>query len=305
MNDAVTKRRSLKTNTYFRTGTWLFAVLVCDETYAQDTSEVEDVTVVTERRTALQAETLSISATPDATPHLGHPSYILGLGALVSPVYDGSNKTKTSPYPYVDIRGLWDDRLFVSSLRGLGLNVFEAGAFRGGLTVNYASGRTSSDDPRLRGLPDISTGATAGAFLTWAYEDLSLEMEVRNKFGSAGQTEASVGASYSLTPLPRLHLSVGVHANWGDSRYGRINFGVTPAEAAQANLLGNPLTAFNAKAGLTTAGVTAAGLYQLGHHWGLVGRVGLMDIVGSSAKDSPLTQKTFVPSVALGAMYQF
>ena len=105
--------------------------------------------------------------------------------------------------------------------------------------------------------------------------------------------------------MPRLHLSVGAKVNWGDSRFGRVNFGITPAEAAQANLLGNPLTAYNAKAGVTTAGVTVAGLYQLSHHWGLVGRLGLQDLVGSAAKDSPLTQKTFVPSVALGGMYQF
>ena len=117
---------------------WMFAALLGNRAYAQGDAMGEDITVVTERRTALQAETLNISATPDATPHLGHPSYVVGLGALVAPVYDGSNKTKTSPYPYVDIRGLWDDHLFVSSLRGLGLNVFEAGAFRGGVAVNYA-----------------------------------------------------------------------------------------------------------------------------------------------------------------------
>jgi outer membrane scaffolding protein for murein synthesis (MipA/OmpV family) len=93
--------------------------------------------------------------------------------------------------------------------------------------------------------------------------------------------------------------------NWGDSRYDRVNFGVTAAEAAQANALGNPLTAYNPKAGVTTVGLTAAGLYQIGKHWGVVGRVGLQDLVGSGAKDSPLTQKTVVPSVALGAMYQF
>ena len=305
MHDTRTMHRGSRLTSATGIGIWLLASMLCDRALAQSDPMGEDVTVVTERRTALQAETLSISATPDATPHLGHPSYIVGLGALVAPVYDGSNKTKTSPYPYVDIRGLWDDRLFASSLRGVGLNVFSVGAFRGGITLNYASGRTSSDDPRLRGLPDIGSGATAGGFLTWSHEEFSAEVEVQNKFGSAGQTEASVGASYSLTPIPRLHLSIGAHVNWGDARYGRINFGVTPSEAALANSLGNPLTAYKAKAGVTTAGVTAAGLYQIGKHWGMVGRVGLQDLVGSAAKDSPLTQKTFVPSVALGAMYQF
>ena len=285
----------------------LLVACLSDRAAAQspEDTQYEDITVVTQRKTALQAETLSISATPEAAPHLEHPSYIVGLGALVGPAYDGSNKTKTSPYPYVDIRGLWDDRLFVSSLRGIGFNAFEAGPFRGGLTLNYISGRTSSDDPRLRGLPDISSGAAVGGFLTWSYKALSVEAEAQNTFGSSARTEAALGVNYTLVPIPRLHLSIGAHVNWGDSRYERINFGVTPAEAAQANALGNPLSPYQAKAGITVAGVTAAGLYQIGKHWGVVGRVGLQDIAGSSAKNSPLTQKNFFSSVALGAMYQF
>jgi outer membrane scaffolding protein for murein synthesis (MipA/OmpV family) len=102
-----------------------------------------------------------------------------------------------------------------------------------------------------------------------------------------------------------MHLSVGAHVNWVDSRFDRVNFGVTPAAAAQANALGNPLTAYDAQAGVTTIGLTGAGLYQIGRHWGLVGRVGLQDLVGAGAKNSPLTRKAFFSSVALGAMYQF
>jgi MipA family protein len=289
-----------------RAGALLLAALLCDRALAQSEEPTyEDITVSTERKTALQAETLSISATPEAAPHLGHPSYIVGFGALVGPAYDGSNKTKVSPYPYVDIRGLWDDRLFVSSLRGIGLNLLDSGPFRGGLTLNYAAGRTSSDDPRLRGLPDIKSGAEAGAFLTWSYKALSVEAVLQNTFGSDGRAQAAVGANYAFAPVPRMHLSIGAHANWGDSRFERVNFGVTPAEAAQANALGNSLTAYDARAGVTTIGLTGAGLYQIGRHWGLVGRVGLQELVGAGAKNSPLTQKAFFSTVALGAMYQF
>jgi len=297
--------RSLQRVTSAGAVAWLLAMAFCDRAFAQSDPTYEDITVSTERRTALQAESLSISATPEVAPRLEHPSYIVGLGALVAPVYDGSNKTKVSPYPYVDIRGLLDDHLFLSSLRGIGVNVLDAGPFRGGLTLNYAGGRTSSDDPRLRGLPDVKSGVAVGGFLTWSLANFSVEADTDNTLGSDGRLEAALGANYSMTPVPRLHLSIGAHVNWGDSRYGRVNFGITPAEAAQANALGNPLTAYNAKAGVTTVGFTGAGLYQLGKHWGLVGRVGLQDLVGSGAKNSPLTQRAFVPSVALGAMYQF
>ncbi len=70
-------------------GVLLLAALLCDRALAQSEEPTyEDVTVSTQRKTALQAETLSISATPEAAPHLGHPSYIVGFGALVGPAYD-------------------------------------------------------------------------------------------------------------------------------------------------------------------------------------------------------------------------
>jgi outer membrane scaffolding protein for murein synthesis (MipA/OmpV family) len=49
----------------------------------------------------------------------------------------------------------------------------------------------------------------------------------------------------------------------------------------------------------------AAGVYQVGDHWGLVARIGFHDLLGTSVKDSPLTQRTFQPSFAVGAMYKF
>jgi outer membrane scaffolding protein for murein synthesis (MipA/OmpV family) len=43
----------------------------------------------------------------------------------------------------------------------------------------------------------------------------------------------------------------------------------------------------------------------MGRHWGLIGRLELQDLIGSQAKHSPLTQRTFQPGVAFGAAYQF
>ena len=81
--------------------------------------------------------------------------------------------------------------------------------------------------------------------------------------------------------------------------------GVAAAQAAQATALDNPLTAYTPKAGLSTAGVTAAGVYQVSRHWGLIGRLELQDLIGSQPKNSPLTQRAFQPAVAFGAAYQF
>src|SRR5579864_2810402 len=52
--------------------------------------------------------------------------------------------------------------------------------------------------------------------------------------------------------------------------------------------------------------LAAAGVSQISRHWGVFGRFSLTDLVGSSVRDSPLTQRTFtLSSFALGVAYSF
>jgi len=271
----------------------------------QETQSTEEISIVKQRQTQLSSEALSISDTPNAEPHVDGISGVAGLGAMVAPAYDGSKKTKVSPYPYVDIHGFFNDRLYLSSVRGIGVNLLDSDHFRGGLALNYAGGRTSTDDPHLNGLPDISGAAQPGAFLTYSLEPFAFEMRVRRRLGSAAGTQAELGVSAAAAPMPKLHLSLGASVAWADSSFQNTFFGVSPAQAARATALGNPLTPYTAKAGLTMAGVTAAGVYQIGRHWGLLGRLELQDLIGSQSKHSPLTQRAFQPGIALGAAYTF
>jgi outer membrane protein len=271
----------------------------------QESQPTDEISITKQRQTQLSSEALSISDTPDAEPHVDGISGVAGLGAMVAPAYDGSKKTKVSPYPYVDIHGFFNDRLYLSSVRGIGVNLLDFDHFRGGFALNYAGGRTSKDDPHLNGLPDISGAAQPGAFLTYSLKPFAFEMRVRRRLGSTAGTLVELGASAAAAPMPKLHLSFGAGLAWADSSYQRAFFGVSAAQAAQATAAGNPLTPYTAKAGLTTAGVTAAGVYQIGRHWGLLGRLELQDLIGSQPKHSPLTQRAFQPGLALGAAYTF
>ena len=296
----------------------LLAMLCCGGASAQETSATnpdpqpsqetpvtDEISIVKKRETQLNSEALSISDTPDAEPHVDGISGVAGLGASVVPAYDGAKKTKVSPYPYVDIHGFFNDRMYLSSVRGIGVNLLDLDHFRGGFALNYAAGRTSKDDSHLNGLPDIGGAAQVGGFLTYSLKPFALEMRVRRRLGSTAGTQVELGASAAAAPLPKLHLSLGASLAWADASYQKTFFGVTAADAAQATALGNPLTAYTPKSGLTTAGVTAAGVYQMGRHWGLIGRLELQDLVGSQVKNSPLTQRTFQPAVAFGAAYTF
>jgi outer membrane scaffolding protein for murein synthesis (MipA/OmpV family) len=269
-------------------------------------SQIDEVDVTTRKQSALDAEAISLSDTPDAEPSVGgRTSIVVGLAARVAPVYEGSKKTKASPFPYVDIHGLFHDRVFISDLRGIGVNIVDQGAFRAGMALNYGAGRTSSDSPRLRGLPDIGAAASVAGFMTYSLRPFAFEFKIQREFGSQPGTEAELAASVAFAPTPRWHLSFGTQVNWHDSKFNQKYFGVTPAEAAQATALGNSMAAYAPGSGLGTVGMTGTSVYALTEHWGLVTRLGLRDLIGSPAKNSPLTERTFGADFAVGAIYKF
>ena len=273
---------------------------------AQPESQIEEVDVTSRKQSALDAEAISLSDTPDAEPSVGgRTSIVIGGAARVAPVYEGSKTTKVSPFPYIDIHGLFHDRVFISDIRGLGINIIDAGAFRAGMAFNDRGGRTSSDSPRLRGLPDIGSAASVAGFMTYSVKPFAFEFKVQRELGSRAGTEAEVGASFAMAPNPRWHLSVGAQLNWHDSKFNQKYFGVTAAEAAQATAAGNSMTAYVPGSGLGTVGMTATSVYAMTEHWGFVTRLGLRDLIGSPAKDSPLTERTFGVDFAIGAIYKF
>ncbi|HWK48083.1 MAG TPA: MipA/OmpV family protein [Stellaceae bacterium] len=249
-----------------------------------------------------------LSSTPDAvsSTFLGRGTSItMGLGASIAPAYEGSKNFKANPLPYLDIKGLFDNRVFLSTTRGLGANLLDLGPFKAGLSVSYGGGRSSSDSSRLKGLSNVNGGPVLSGFMTYELKPVSFELKAGNTFGPNPGTEVSFGTNYAFTPLPRLHVSVGPQITWADSRYDKAYFGVTSAEAARATALGNPMRAYSPGAGIKDIGLSATGMYQVTEHWGLVTHVGLSELVGDAAKNSPLTQRTFQPSFAIGGTYKF
>jgi outer membrane protein len=268
--------------------------------------QIDEVDVTSRKQSALDAEAISLSDTPDAEPSVGgKTTIVVGLAARDAPVYDGSNKSKVSPFPYIDIHGLFHDRVFISDIRGFGVNIVDLGAFRAGTSFNYGGGRTSSDSPRLRGLPNISAAAAVAGFMTYSLKPFAVELKVTRELGSQPGTEVQLGASLGMAPTPRWHVSVGTQLNWHDSKFNQKYFGVTAAEAAQATASGNLLTAYAPRSSLGTVGMTATSVYALTEHWGLVTRLGFRDLIGSAVKDSPLTERTFGVDFAIGAIYKF
>ncbi len=247
---------------------------------------------------------LGISATPDAEPGQ-RLSIVVGGGAAVIPVYEGAKTFKAAPFPLIDINGLADGRIFISSLRGIGVNVIEWGDLRAGVAVGYHGGRSSHDSDQLRGLSDISGGVSATGFVSYSLKPIAFELKAQNIFGAAPGTEVTAGATWSVSPLAGMKLSIGPQVTWADRRYDRSYFGVTDDQAAAAVAAGNPLHPYSPGSGLKNVGLTATVLYQLTDHWGLAANAGLSELVSDAARDSPLTQRDLQPSAFVGLTYRF
>lgn len=264
-----------------------------------------EITVERERKTALAVQAMSISATPDAGPINRHFAAIVGIGALDSPRYPGSNKMKVSPYPYVDIQGLLGGRMYLSDLNGIGFYLLDKQPFRVGVGVNRSSARNSSKNYDLRGLPDIGMTAEVKGFLAYTRGPFAMEAAVSRRMGATPGTRAQIAFGVGGAPSPKLHLNATVSLGWADASYQRLFFGVTPQAAIQAARAGNPLPVYLPKAGLTSAQLVFSAVYQFSVHWGFIARVGVSDLVGNQAKNSPLVRTTVGKSVAAGFAYMF
>lgn len=264
-----------------------------------------EITVERERKTALAVQAMSISATPDAGPINRHFAAIVGVGALDSPRYPGSNQMKVSPYPYVDVQGLLDGRLYLSDLNGIGFYLWDKHPFRIGFGVNKSSSRKSSKNYALRGLPDIGLTAEVKGFVAYTHGPFAIEAAVSRRMGATPGTRADLAVGVGAAPTPKLHLNATASIGWADASYQKLFFGITPQAAADAAQAGNPLPVYLPKSGLTSAQLVFSAVYQFSVHWGFIARVGVSDLVGSQEKNSPLVRNTVGKSVAAGFAYMF
>jgi MipA family protein len=284
----------------------LFA-LYCGHVLAQEQQgpPINEIDISAERQNALENESITLTTTPDVGPRLHHTTGVLALGALDHPVYPGSKRSTVDPFPYVDIRGLLNDRLFVSDANGiLGVKLLNDGLVRAGVGFNVGNGRSSSDDPRLKGLPNVTPGARIQGYMALALKPVSLEAGVETRVGQRPGTLARLGASYNIAPTPQLHLSFSASIAWANASYQNLFFGITPANAAAASAQGNPLPTYTPHSGLTSTFLVTTVVYQFTKHWGVLAFANLDHVIGPS-RDSPLTQRTAAPIVAIGAAYSF
>ena len=227
---------------------------------------------------------------------------LLGLGAEDRPLYDGAERTKIAGGPVINVR--YRDTWFASVGEGIGVNVLHGDNYRAGVLLGYDLGRQVSEDyTHLHGLGDIGRAPVVKVFASYAVSKefpLVLRGDVRQIVGGADGLEADLGA---YMPLPgsseKLIMFAGPSVTYADHRYMQKEFGVTPA---QSQASGYPI--YDARAGSNAAGVGFSATRFLTPHW-LINLDTAVNRLSGSARDSPITQKTVQPVLALSFAYSW
>jgi outer membrane scaffolding protein for murein synthesis (MipA/OmpV family) len=226
---------------------------------------------------------------------------IVGLTASVQPFYEGSHAYQIEGGPLIDIR--YRDIAFISVGEGIGVNLIHAKHVRAGVAVGYDLGRSTSNDYRLRGLPDIEPAAVPKVFVEWAlsrYFPLILRADVRRMVRGG---DGYVGDAEAYMPLPgssrRFVMFAGASYTFADRRHMQETFGITPDQAQNS-----VFPAFTAHGGSNAKGVGFSATLFLTDHW-LMNMDAAVDRLLGSASESPITERHFQRTLDLATAYRW
>jgi outer membrane scaffolding protein for murein synthesis (MipA/OmpV family) len=216
-------------------------------------------------------------------------SFVFGGGALARPSYPGAASTRVLPLPFVDLR--YGDRVFLSPISGLGVNLVAVPAARLGVALLPDFGRSASSSDRLRGWGDIGAGADLKLFgQLRVLGPLAVLAGVRRQLGAGNGTVVDAGLTSTLPLMRRLIVSATGTVTWADARYTRAYFGVDADQSAAALSFGSALPTYAAGAGLRDASLSLYAIVPLDQHWSVQSLARTEVLLGDAAR-APLTER--------------
>jgi MipA family protein len=110
----------------------------------------------------------------------------VGPGLYVFPKFPGSSQLQVLPFPVQDIS--WKDRVFSQGPDLLGVNALLGANYHLGASVSFDfQSRSASDDPRLKGLPDVHYGPKLRLFADYTWWAFTGAAAVYKDIAGTGQ----------------------------------------------------------------------------------------------------------------------
>ncbi len=222
------------------------------------------------------ASLLTLSLASTAAAQENGLSFRFGLGPKSAPGYFGADENEISPTGSFELERLQWGPLAIGGPKDNG--------FGFGGSVRFVGERSASDFDELDGLDDVDASLEFGGGIRFRQPAYSVFADVR--YGVIGHESlvAEMGGDYIYRPNDQLTLRTGPRILWGSDDYAQTYFGVTQAESVTSSY-----AAFDAGAGIVSAGVKAEATYQFNDDWGVIGTL-RYDQLREDAADSPITQ---------------
>lgn len=213
------------------------------------------------------------------------------VGVAFGPEYLGSDDY--TPRPFVSGRvqaGSVGLELRGTQLNADVLSAATGGAVSGGPIVRYRFGRENVENDQVDELDDVDAAIELGGFVSYRLggvfderDSISIGLEAGFDVGDGhGGYVISPEVSYGRALSQRLRVNAGLSANYGDDSFMESYFSVDAAGAARSGL-----AEFDAAAGFYSVGASTGFSYALTPSIGVVGRVGVSQLIGDAA-DSPV-----------------
>jgi outer membrane scaffolding protein for murein synthesis (MipA/OmpV family) len=223
--------------------------------------------------------------------------YSFGAGVMAQPTFPGAKRYEVLPSPVIDIR--YRDTAFVSDGEGIGVNLLHGSTYRAGVAISYDIGRNSSEDPRLRLLPNIDPAPEAKLFGEIFIAPVVFTAAVRQAIGGHGGLIGDFGAYVPLPVLDNMYLFLGPTVTIANASHARSYFGVGPRQA-----LGSTLPSFAPRGGVESTGVGLTSEWLLGEHWIILTQAAFQRFLGDAAK-SPIVEDRSQLTAGVNAIYHF
>lgn len=223
---------------------------------------------------------------------------VIGGGVGAANTFVGSNDFEGVALPLFDVE--WRGAYFLSTQRGLGLNIIRKRTLRLGPRLTLDRGRDAGDDNSLTGMRDIDPTIEGGVFLVGFNGPWRIKADLRRGFSSGGHEGmvASVDLAYAGRIDERTSVVIGANIHWANAAYAARFFGVTAAEATATR------PAFVGDSGFQDFGGYLTIVFNFTERIFISAQARAANLVGS-ASDSPISEndQQFFTGTLLG--YRF
>lgn len=206
----------------------------------------------------------------------------LGIAAVVFPEYSGSRSYRALPLPSISAH--WEDRLSISPLEGVQLNLLPGKALKFGPVVTYARGRPARGE--LSDLARVRGGFAGGGFIDYRLGPLTLGGDAIHAFsGGLEGYRARLQLRWHGIAASRWIFGLGPSLTWSSREWAGAYFDISAEDASRSGL-----PAYSARSGLSDVRLNGHLTYMLSRKTSITAFGSMGRLLGGAA-DSPIVRE--------------